>query len=500
MTVSPIILDLPDEAATLQLGEDLALALRQGDVVALHGDLGMGKSTLARALIRAIADDDELEVPSPTFTLVQRYPLRLPVQHFDLYRLSDPEELEELGLGEALADGIALVEWPDRAPEHFTGVIHVKLFEVGEGRRVEISAPEGAIKRIAHTLAVRKFLDCSGYTGAKRRFMLGDASIRAYETLRTQTGERLILMDAPERNNEPLVRDGLPYSKIAKLAQSVTAFVAIANALRDQGFCSPKVHALDLDAGLLVIEHLGEVPFLMAHGSVNPARYEEASRLLAAIHDRQWPTGITVTEGLEYSVPSYDREAFEIECDLLLDWYTPFAHGRSATEAERQEFRQLWEPLITRLLGSEQTLVLRDYHSPNLIWREERQGLDRLGVIDVQDAVFGPAAYDVASLAMDARVDVSPEVERAVVNAYCAARTGAFDRDAFEAAYAIVAAQRNTKILGIFVRLAERDGKPAYLRHLPRIQDYLRRAMAHPVLSDLRAFYERHGFLDGGAR
>ena len=492
-----ITLELPDEAATLQLGEDLALALRQGDVVALHGDLGMGKSTLARALIRAIADDDELEVPSPTFTLVQRYPLRLPVQHFDLYRLSDPEELEELGLAEALTEGIALVEWADRAPEHFTSVTHVKLFEVGEGRRVEINAPEAAFSRISHTLDVRKFIDRSGYAGATRRFMLGDASIRAYETIHTAAGERLILMDAPERNNEPVVRDGFTYSEIAKLAQSVMPFVAITTALRDKGFCAPEILAMDLEAGLLMIEHLGDVQFL-EDGSVNAGRYQEAGRLLAAMHGQKWLRSIAVTEGVEYVVPSYDRAAFEIECDLLLDWFVPFA-DRAASDEERQEFRQLWEPLITRLIESEQSLVLRDYHSPNLIWREERCGLDRLGVIDVQDAVFGPTAYDVASLAMDARVDVSPEVERAVVEAYCAERPGAFDRAAFEEAYAITAAQRNTKILGIFVRLAQRDGKPGYLRHLPRIQNYLRRALAHPTLGPLRAFYEGHGFLDGAA-
>lgn len=498
MTVSPILLDLPDESATLQLGEDLALALKTGDAVALHGDLGMGKSTLARALIRAIADDDGLEVPSPTFTLVQRYPMRLPVQHFDLYRLSDPEELEELGLTEALEDGIALVEWPDRASDRLAGAIHVKLFEAGEGRRVEITGPVGALARIARTLQVRRFLDRSGYAGAKRRFMLGDASIRAYETIYTMTGERLILMDAPERSNEPVVRDDLPYSRIAKLAQSVTAFVAIAKALRDKGFCAPRIFAMDLDAGLLVLEHLGDVPFLMPDGSVNVARYEEAGRLLAAMHALEWPRSIPVAAGVDYTVPTYDRAAFEIECALLLDWYIPFAHGRSATADERQEFKQLWDPLITRLLESEQSLVLRDYHSPNLIWREDREGLDRLGVIDMQDAVFGPAAYDVASLAMDARVDISAEVERAIVEAYCAARGSGFDRARFEEAYAITAAQRNTKILGIFVRLAKRDGKPGYLKHLPRIQDYLRRALAHPTLAELSAFYERHGFLERG--
>ena len=494
---APIILDLPDESATVRLGEDLAMALRPGDVIALHGDLGMGKSTLARAIIRAIVNDDGLEVPSPTFTLVQSYPLRIPVHHFDLYRLSEAEELEELGLTDALADGIALVEWPERAPAYFSTAIHVKLSELGDGRRVEIDAPAPARTHITHALEVRAFLDRAGYAGAARRFMLGDASVRAYETIEPVAGNRLILMDAPQRSNEPVIRDGLPYSRIAGLAQSVTAFVGIANGLRAKGFSAPKIFAMDLDAGLLLIEHLGEVPFLMPDGSVNAGRYEEAGRLLAALHQHQWPRIMPVAEGVQHVVPSYDRPAFEIEAELLLDWYLPFVKGCAATDQERKDFRRLWEPLITRLLASEQSLVLRDYHSPNLIWREEREGLDRLGIIDVQDAVFGPAAYDVASLGYDARVDVPVEVERAVVEAYCASRASAFDREAFEEAYAITAAHRNTKILGIFIRLAQRDGKSGYLKHLPRIRTYLRRALAHPSLAELRAYYEVQGFLDG---
>src|SRR4029453_1046105 len=129
-------------------------------------------------------------------------------------------------------------------------------------------------------------------------------------------------------------------------------------------------------------------------------------------------------------------------------------------------------------------LVLRDYHSPNIIWRAQRRGADRLGLIYFQDALIGPSAYDVASLGMDARVTVPEEIERRVVEAYVRARSaaGPFDRAAFELAYATMAAQRNSKILGIFVRLHRRDGKPAYLKHLPRIRAYLRRALAHPAL------------------
>src|SRR5215207_6038059 len=104
---------LPDERATVRLGEDIAMALRAGDALALSGDLGAGKTTLARGLIRAMAGEEKLDVPSPTFTLVQSYETRVPLHHFDLYRLTSPSELDELGLDEMLASGAALIEWPE---------------------------------------------------------------------------------------------------------------------------------------------------------------------------------------------------------------------------------------------------------------------------------------------------------------------------------------------------------------------------------------------------
>jgi aminoglycoside/choline kinase family phosphotransferase len=142
--------------------------------------------------------------------------------------------------------------------------------------------------------------------------------------------------------------------------------------------------------------------------------------------------------------------------------------------------------------------MLRDFHSPNIIWRGDRSGHDRLGIVDFQDALIGPSAYDVASLAMDARVTTSPEIEKQTLDAYVAARytAGAFDEASFLESYAIMAAQRNSKILGIFVRLEKRDGKPYYLKHLPRIRDYLRRALSHPALASLREFYDAHGLLE----
>ncbi|TWG88952.1 hypothetical protein L598_000900000310 [Mesorhizobium sp. J18] len=488
---------LPDEQATNRLGEDIAVVLKAGDVVALRGDLGAGKTTLARAIIRSLADDPALEVPSPTFTLVQAYETRIQVHHFDLYRLGSPEELEELGLDEAAASGVGLIEWPERAEGRITGAINVALREQGDGRVAEVSGPDAPMKRLAQSFAIREFLGSAGRPDARRAFLLGDASIRAYETI-TDGGEKLILMNAPERRDEPVVRDGLPYSHIARLAQSVSAFVAVDLALREAGLAAPEILAQDLARGLLLIEHLGSGSFLGQDGIPVVERYCAAAELLAFIHQKPWNREMPVTGGITHHLPPYDRQAFGIETELMLDWYVPFAVGRPASAAERGEFLACWSTLFDRLEKAEQSIVLRDFHSPNIIWRDDRKGFDRLGIIDFQDAVFGPAAYDVASLALDARVTIPPDLERVILDTYCAARGAGFNREAFEETYAIATAQRNSKLLGTFVRLDRRDGKPAYLKHLPRIRNYLRRSLHHPALTGLGAFYQRAGFLPEG--
>jgi len=148
--------------------------------------------------------------------------------------------------------------------------------------------------------------------------------------------------------------------------------------------------------------------------------------------------------------------------------------------------------LLGKLAAVDKTWVMRDFHSPNLIWLGERSGISRVGIIDFQDAVLGPAAYDLVSLLQDARIDVPEQLELALLTRYIKARHAAddaFDPAGFAEIYAIMSAQRNTRLLGTFARLNRRDGKPQYLRHQPRIWTYLSRSLAHPVLSGLREWY-----------
>ena len=494
---APLVLLLADDAATRQLGEDIVLALRQGDVVALSGDLGAGKSTLARAMIRAHADDAELEVPSPTYTLVQTYDTAPPIAHFDLYRLSHAAELDELGFDEASEAGIVLCEWPERAPEVIAAAsLNVLLSIDGAGRRAEISGTAAAILRLQRMLAIRAFLDAIVSPVTTRRRFFGDASPRRYESV-LMDGQPALLMDAPRQTQGLPVQDGLPYARIAHIAEDVTPFVGVAGALRAHGFAAPDVYAADLDQGLVLIEHLGDGSVLDDTGRPIPARYEAAALMLAELHAKRWDPVLPVEGETIHSVPDFDRRAMAIEAGLLLDWYFPRMRGEPATADERAEFGAVWSDLFDTLREAETSLVLRDLHSPNIVWRDERHGLDRIGLVDFQDAMIGPAAYDLASLAQDARVDIAPELEMRLVSSYGAARRaqGSFDAYGFERDYAIMAAQRASKILGIFVRLDERDGKPQYLRHIPRLKGYLARTLGHPSLAALKTLYSRWGLL-----
>jgi len=207
------------------------------------------------------------------------------------------------------------------------------------------------------------------------------------------------------------------------------------------------------------------------------------------------PTDALPIEGdAPYHLPSFDTEAMLIEASLIIDWLWPALHGQETPDALRDEFAALWRPHLEQAARADQGWVLRDYHSPNLMWLPEREGIRRVGLLDFQDALRGPLAYDLVSLLQDARLDVPEALEREQLDRYCAARSaqsGPFSSDDFRTLYATLGAQRNSKILGIFARLAKRDGKRGYLAHIPRVAHYLERNLAHPALNDLRRFYAR---------
>jgi hypothetical protein len=302
------------------------------------------------------------------------------------------------------------------------------------------------------------FLAAHGWAGAEIRPLAGDASFRRY--FRVHLGGRTaVLMDAP-----PDKEDSRP-------------FLAIGKHLHDLGFSAPQPLAVDLAQGLVLLEDFGDArvnPVLAADASAEAAIYAAAVDILAALHAH--PPG---------DVPPYNEAELLREARLFPDWYLP-AVGLS----EAPGYDAAWAPLWPALFTHPPVLVLRDYHADNLMLLD-RPGLKQLGLLDYQDALAGHPAYDLASLLQDIRRVVSPALEEAMIARYIAARPG-IDEAAFRTAYAILAAQRNIKILGVFTRLYVRDGKPAYPRFHPRLWELVNANLQHPALAGVKAWFDAH--------
>lgn len=477
----------------------LAALLKSGDTLYLIGDLGAGKSTFARAIIQTIAEDENLEVPSPTFPLLIPYETpRLAIAHYDLYRLNDPSECEELGLYDTLDTHLTLIEWPEQlgqTPIKDRLEINLEESKDGQARSLTLSAHgtmQGTLERFNKICA---FLKEAGWDQAKWDFLQGDASTRSYIRLH-QNNQKALLMNAPPRPDGPPIQDGKPYSQIAHLAEDMTSFVAIAQTLGAAGFNLPHIHHHNVEQGLLLISDFGDDQYydlIVNRGHDITSLYEPAIDVLADL--RQHKPGSMPINDQFYALPKYDQQALEIETKLTIDWYWPYVKQHPCEGAPKEAFQAIWSDLFKQLESDNQNWVLRDYHSPNLIRLTDAGTNNAVGIIDFQDAVQGHCAYDVVSLCQDARLTINPEIEQHLLARYettVQAQDPQFDAQAFKAAYAILGAQRANKLLGIFIRLSERDGKPHYKAHLPRTWNYLERNLEHPQLAPLKQWFESH--------
>ena len=484
--------------STESFAHELSLWAKSGQCILLSGELGSGKSIFARAFIRALAGGGEdFDIPSPSFSLIQTYEnTRVPVAHIDLYRLQSSAEVEELGIGELLDNHVLLVEWPEKLPSGISSdCVYITISGTGQHRALTVDSHGNWDSLLARNSMINSFIARTRLRGGTRSFLEGDASSRRYESITNITSTAL-LMDMPKRSDGPIVKDNRTYSAIAHLAEGIGAVVGINDYLFKLRLSVPEIYDLDLDNGLALIEPLGVQVYgkMMARGEDMRIPMMAAVDVIADMATRDWPAVVAVRGNAAHRIANYDLQAMMIEVDLLPSWYWPHIENSKLPDDIHAQFSSLWKSLIAKLDTSHPVWSLRDYHSPNLLWMPERQGVRRVGLIDTQDCVMGHPAYDLVSMLQDARVDIDFKFADELFDYYCSLKSAAknFNRVDFTRDFAILGAQRATKILGIFARLFKRDGKPAYLKHIPRVLRYLARNLAHPALRDLKDWHDQH--------
>jgi len=315
---------------------------------------------------------------------------------------------------------------------------------------------------------IEEFISETEFAGAVINRLAGDASTRRYARVtlvgKTAMAKSAMVMDTPTSG------------------ENFHAFVQIAESLVSAGYSAPKILARDMENGFLLLEDFGDDSFtkILANNITSETElYETAIDLLV-----DWQKIPAMP------LPAYNLETYLREVSLFPDWFLLKVFGAEKEADLRAEYMQIWSDILQSAQLCENIFVHRDFHADNLMWLPQRNGVQRVGLLDFQDGLIGDAAYDMVSLLEDARRDVPPQLATKMIERYLQ-KTGKNKAD-FLAAYNVLGAQRNSKIIGIFTRLAVRDGKQNYLQFMPRVWNHLQRDLQHPQLSTLRNWLDKH--------
>ena len=345
------------------------------------------------------------------------------------------------------------------------------------------------------------FLAAAGLADAGRAPLPGDASTRRYERLTPSSGPTLMLMDqVAAAESPPCDPSWTPQQRVAAgwnatarlSAGRIDAFAAVAEHLRSVGLSAPALPALDAPKGLAVLEDFGDALFarVIEQGQDEAPLYLAAVEALAQLHAAPTPDVLHGPVG-DWPLLTYDETALQGGADLFVEWLPKLDDRLSFDDAAVAEWRTVWGPITAEGASKASVMAHRDYHAENLIWMPDRDGAQRVGMIDFQDAVRAHPSWDLHSLLQDARRDVSPELEALALDRYLALRPE-HDRTEFMRLYAGLAALNEARILGIFARLIARDGKPRYRQFMPRMWAHLNRNLTQPGLEGVAAWFDRH--------
>lgn len=341
-----------------------------------------------------------------------------------------------------------------------------------------------------------EFLAQAGWGKAERRALSADASTRRYERLR-QKGQSAMLMDAPIVEGQPCPpgasdeeRLAMGWNAVSRLAASrVEAFTAVASHLQRLDLSAPGIYDQDITRGFALLEDLGDDLFarVIEQGADETALYAAGAEVLALVHRSPAPFTLPYRDG-EWPILSFDNLALSANLDLFIDWMPKRDTAIRITDAARLRWERLRESLIGMAEDYPRALMLRDTHAENLLWLPNREGPQKVGLLDFQDAVLGWGEWDMSMLLHDARRDVSQSARNAAVRAYLEATGGS--REAFEERLSVLGAMNLMRIMGIFARLVVRDSKPRYDAFQPRVRALLTQAVGHPAMSEAKSFIE----------
>lgn len=484
-----IILNLKDESETLAFAKQVARYTVAGDFIRLEGTLGAGKTTFARQFIRALAENESLAVPSPTFNLVQTYgETRLPVAHVDAYRVTNPFELEMLDLDAYFEHGVVLMEWSknveDALPEYIPPKRYVMETEIGDmltislkeenenARTVTLEAKGTWLKRLSlfvpnlmreqDSAGRVNFMKSLGYENVKFKEIPSDCSFKTY--YRTNIGSKnLIVMDAP-----PPVEE-------------IELFMYMTDYLNSINIHAPKIYESDTKKGYLLLEDLEAVAFSEVCKNTDEQEkwLEKAVDILAHI-----------ANDTPADVWKYDSHTPWLEAQRFTDWYLPWVTGHATDVSDRDAFKNAWLmawPVLSKL---PQTTCHWDYHVDNLMVIKNTDagetGFNDMGVIDYQDARVGPICMDIACLLED-RFPVEEALKTKLIDRFLSKLNTTVTKQDFMAGYNLCVAHRFFKITGLLVRLEQRDQRIGATARMGQVWKTLNTALEHDACKQIKA-------------